>query len=346
MSAVVRIRRLLRLVELLQSGRSYNSNELSELCGVSRRTIFRDLNTLQSSGLGVIFDEQRQGYSLPTRLFLPPTDFTLKEALSLLVLCHELGDERAGIPFHDAARSAAIKLLSSLPAHLRELIGELTQSISVRIEPRNPLAGSKPIFELLTKAITGRKKVRIRYHSLVEGEGNISTLLSPYRILFMRRSWYVIGRSSLHRSVRTFNVGRISSAEMVAEGYRVPPRFNLDRYLGNAWALIRERGQQFQVVVRFSKKVAHNVAEVHWHKTQKLAWNDDGTLDFTATVDGLGEIIWWILGYGDEAEVLEPPALRHEVMRRIESMRRVYSAGASPPRPSIRRTKTVRRKHN
>ena len=67
--------------------------------------------------------------------------------------------------------------------------------------------------------------------------------------------------------------------------------------------MIPEKGRDSEVVVRFSKLVAQNVAEVNWHKTQRLAWRDDGTLDFHVTVSGLNEISWWILGYGDQAEV-------------------------------------------
>ena len=73
-----------------------------------------------------------------------------------------------------------------------------------------------------------------------------------------------------------------------------------------------------EVVVRFSKLVAQNVAEVRWHKTQQLQFNDDGTLDFQVTVSGLKEISWWILGYGDQAEVLAPPKLRQLVAERTE----------------------------
>ena len=66
--------------------------------------------------------------------------------------------------------------------------------------------------------------------------------------------------------------------------------------------------------------VAQNVAEVSWHKTQKLAFNEDGTLDFTVSVSGLGEISWWILGYGDQAEVLEPEELRETIAQRARRM--------------------------
>jgi proteasome accessory factor B len=330
MPSLDRIHRLLRLIELLQSGRVHNATQLAEQCGVSRRTIFRDLNTIQDSGIPVRYDEARQGYSLPTPRFLPPADFTLDEALALLVLCGELANGAQSIPFLRSARAAALKLMSSLPAHLQEYVGRLTESVAIRLDPHNPLAGSQQHFELLIRAQTERRPVRILYASLAE-QKEISTLLNPYRVLFNRRSWYVIGRSSLHRAVRTFNIGRVRKAELIEGHYRIPPRFSLEHHLGDAWNLIREPGKRRDVVVRFQPKVATNVAEVQWHKTQRIVHHDDGTIDFHVTVDGLGEIVWWILGYGDQAEVLKPPELRDEIQRRIESMRRTY---ARPPRRS------------
>lgn len=323
MTSVDRIHRLLQVVELLQSGRVYNTSQLAQECGVSRRTIFRDLTTLQDSGVRVEYDEHRQGYFLPARMFIVPTDFSLDEALSLLVLCHELGDAQRGLPFQRAARSAALKLLSSLPTQLGESLGKLSAVIRVQLDPHNRLDGAQPYYERLTQALQSRQQVRIGYQSLAEWK-NISTVLSPYRIVFHRRSWYAIGRSSLHRSVRTFNVGRIKKLDMLDSHYDIPPRFNLDRHLGNAWSLIRERGRRYDVAIRFQKTVAYNVAEVHWHKTQRVVWNDDESIDFHVTVDGLNEIQWWILGYGDHAEVLEPPELREMIQSRVASMHKMY----------------------
>jgi predicted DNA-binding transcriptional regulator YafY len=325
MASVSRLQRLLRLVELLQSGRIYNSKDLAEICGVSRRTVFRDLRTLQDSDLPLQYDERKQGYSFSLPTYLPPTNFTLDETLFLLILCDELGHRSRGVPLSRSAQTAAFKLLSNLPRHLREKVGELAESISVRIDSHNPLFEAKPHYDLLLQAISERRQIRIRYNSLFKDErGEIGTLLSPYRLLFNRRSWYVIGRSSLHREIRTFNIGRILAAEMLTSRFTIPERFSLDRYLRNAWSLIRERGKTKDVVIRFQKKVAQNVAEVQWHKTQKLVWNADETLDYHVTVDGMLEISWWILGYGEEAEVLEPPELRELIFSKIQAMQQVY----------------------
>jgi proteasome accessory factor B len=128
--------------------------------------------------------------------------------------------------------------------------------------------------------------------------------------------------------VRTFNVGRILSLESLDESYRIPRGFSIDRHLRNAWRLIPEQGPDRDVVVRFSSMVADNVAEVAWHKTQRGKRNADGTLDFHVTVSGLQEISWWIMGYGDQAEVLQPSELRQMVALRAIRMAQLYANDA------------------
>ncbi len=322
MSSNDRIRRLVRLLELFQYGRSYNSAELSELCSVSRRTTFRDIRTLQDSGIPVRFDESLQGYRLLDSMYLPPTDLTISEALSLLVLTQSLGRETSGIPFQRASQSAARKLLSLLPRHLAEHVGELSNAVTMEITPHNRLDRAEETYDVITESIQKRRCVRIEYDSFFD-QGVITTLLSPYRLHFSRRSWYVIGRSSVHRSVRTFNLGRVHSTTTTNNPYEIPQRFSLDRFFGNAWSMIPEQ-REYDVVIRFQPMVARNIAEVQWHKTQRIEWSDDDTLLFHATVDGLGEISWWILGYGNQAEVLEPPELRDRIRQHVDELRQIY----------------------
>ena len=72
-------------------------------------------------------------------------------------------------------------------------------------------------------------------------------------------------------------------------------------------------GKLYNVHLHFSRQVAGNVAEVQWHRSQRVEWNDDGSAEFFATVDGLGEIGWWVLGYGDQVEVISPAPLRKRI---------------------------------
>jgi predicted DNA-binding transcriptional regulator YafY len=280
-------------------------------CGVSRRTIFRDLKLLRAAGVPYVYDEERLRYYLPSEYYLPPTNFTPREALAVIVMCNELGNH-SSVPLLSSARRAASKLESSLPRELRDYISAVSPSMSMRMVPNSAALMNQDHYDLLVDAIARHRCVRITYASYTEAD-EIKTRLKPYRLLFSRRSWYVIGRSSMHRAVRTFNLGRIGSIGLLPERYEVPNGFSLDRYLGNAWHLIPEPGRDQEVQLRFQPMVAGNVAEVRWHKTQKTQFNDDGSLDFRVTVSGLGEISWWILGYGEQAEVIQPTQLRKMV---------------------------------
>ncbi len=317
-----RIKRLIQLMDQLQSSRGHTSNSLASICGVARRTIFRDLETLRSAGVPIEFDTVDQIYRIARSSFLPPTNFTPQEALALMVLCQELGDQD-GLPLLRDARSAALKLESSLPIVIREYLRDVSRAVEIQMPTTNPLIDGEQVFQQLLAAFDAKLSVRIRYDSFSEAEV-IDTLLSPYRLLFSRRSWYVIGRSSIHRATRTFNVARILKATSNGEHFTLPGAFSVDRYLGNAWHLIPEPGPDKEVHLRFQPLVARNVAEVAWHKTQQATLADDGTLDFRVTVSGLNEISWWILGYGDQVEVIAPVELRELVAARCRKAAQQY----------------------
>jgi predicted DNA-binding transcriptional regulator YafY len=326
MSSIGKIRRLLHLLERLQSGRIYNTKELADFCNVSRRTIFRDIKTLQDSGVAVQFDSSKSGYWISTGDYLPPTDLTLAETLSLMLLGQEIGAaQQGGIPYFNSARNAALKLQSTIPNRLRQYVGELSAAVKINVEKQADLKSSQSHYESALEALTSQTKIRFQYNSLHDKKV-IRTLVSPYRVLYQKRTWYVIGRSSIHRAVRTFHMGRIQESELTKDKFTPPPRFSLDRYLGNAWSLVRERGARTEVVVRFQPYVAINVSEVVWHKTQRMIWNDDGTLDFHVTVDGINEISWWIMGYADQAQVLEPTELIDLISDRVGRMAKLYHA--------------------
>lgn len=327
-----RISRLLQLLRLLQAGRGHNSSSLAQACGVSRRTIFRDLDTLREVGVPLQFDTELERYYVPDTYFLPPTNFTAEEALAVIVLCHEVAGS-GQVPFFEPAHSAALKLEGSFPRQLQKQLRSLTQSLRVKPTPVSPLNDSLSKYRRFVDAIAERRSVRISYDSLTEWKV-ISTKLRPYQLLFNRRSWYVIGRSSLHRQNRTFHLGRVTKMEELDDTFRIPRGFSVERYLKNAWSLVPEPGPDYNVAVRFQPLVARNVAEVAWHKTQEVEWNDDGTLDFKVTVTGIGEISWWILGYGANAEVLKPPQLRERVAQHAKRMLSVYESNGKPSESS------------
>jgi len=288
--------------------------------GTSRRTLFRDLKELRAIGVPFRYDARTGGYTIEPEFFLPPVDLNLQEAPSLLLLVHKARNQ-IQLPFKNSALLAALKIENNLPAGIRQYCNMALRNISTRVGAQAPIhhsGGLDKTFAQLQKAITKKHKVSIRYNSLSDGR-IIDVLLCPYHLLYNQRAWYVLGYSSLHKSARTFKLNRINELKTTEQCFLGGENFDLEDYLGKAWSMIPE-GRIYNIKLRFLPRVANNVTEVQWHSTQEVTRNSDGSATVEFRVDGLGEITWWILGYGDQVQVLVPKALRKRVLETAKNM--------------------------
>ena len=296
----------------LQSGRPFSVDELVANIGVSRRTFFRDLKVLQEAGVPYRFDNQTKSYSIDPEFFLPSVDLNMQEALALLMLVHE-GAKHLPLPFQSSAVLGGLKIENNLPSEMQRYCNATLENISIRPDSHAPMESLNKIFWLLQRAARRKHKVKITYNSLYE-QSQIVTTINPYHILYNSRAWYVVGHSSMHKESRTFKLNRISNVNVLDKCFIPNKRFDIKEYFGKAWSMIPE-GKIYHVKLLFAPKVARNVCEVHWHSTQEVTHNEDGSALLEFKVDGLGEIAWWILGYGDQVEVVKPAALRKRIVK-------------------------------
>jgi len=314
-----RISRIVRLLTLLQSEHSYTPDELAEFIGVSRRTVFRDLKELEAIGVPFKFDNTTSGYRIDPEYFLPSIDLNLQEALSLLMLVHKTRGHLP-LPFKNSALLGGLKIENNLPDEIRRYCNATLENISIQADSHAPMDLLDNIFARLQKAVRKRVLVKMVYNSIYDGK-EITIRLSPYHLMYNNRAWYVLGHSSLHKEVRTFKLNRIKSLTVLAHpGVRSGKGgFDVHEYLGKAWSMIPE-GKMYRVELKFARKVARNVAEVQWHSSQRTLFNSDGTLTAQFHVDGIGEISWWVMGYGDQVEVIAPAALRKRIAKTATRM--------------------------
>jgi len=316
-----RLHRVLRIITLLQTGRAFNADQLAAECDVSRRTVYRDLAAIEKVGIPFFFNHDNGSYQIHESGLLPAINLSAEEALALVLMATELG--RAGrLPLFQPARDAAAKIESSLPLGMRALLGRLIQNMAVRPGPMAHHNALQDAYRAVQKAILRHESLDAVYVSFHD-TGQIRTRLEPYWLIFHERAWYVIGRSSKHKAVRTFKLGRFKQLAPAGVHFKVSKGLTLEKHLGNAWRLMRG-DRPYEVELKFSPLVGPNVAEVNWHKTQRVRWDDDGHVFFTATVDGLDEIVWWVLGYGPEVEILRPPELRSRLAAMVRRTLGLY----------------------
>jgi proteasome accessory factor B len=317
-----RISRVVQLLTTLQSGESYAVGDLAKMFGTSRRTVFRDLKELQTVGVPYHYNAKTGSYAIDPEFFLPPIDLNLQEALGLLLLVHKASNQ-IQLPFKNSALLAALKIENNLPVKIRQYCNTTLQNISIRVDPQASINLLDKTFAQLQKAIAKKTKVSMRYHSFFEGQ-IIDVELCPYHLMYNRRAWYVLGFSDLHKSVRMFKLNRIRELKSTEKCFVGSESFDLYDFFGRAWSMIPE-GKIYNIKLRFLPMVANNVAEVQWHSTQKVTHNRDGSATIEFRVDGLREIAWWILGYGDQVQVLAPKSLRNNVLETAKNMIKLNS---------------------
>jgi proteasome accessory factor B len=106
-------------------------------------------------------------------------------------------------------------------------------------------------------------------------------------------------------------VERLISIGVTGTTFRVAPTFEPERYEKEAFGVIWD--EPIEVAVRFRQDQAPYVAERVWHPSQFIEPQPDGSLILRFRAGGRFEIVRWILGWGDAAEILAPSELRDHV---------------------------------
>ncbi|MEI7616626.1 MAG: WYL domain-containing protein, partial [Actinomycetota bacterium] len=172
------------------------------------------------------------------------------------------------------------------------------------------------------EATIAKKKISLKYYSM-ETKKLGKRIIDPYALKFNFGIWYLIGFCHQRNEVRTFRIDRVRMIEILEENFKIPQSFDIDEYFKGSWGIIR--GPKTKVILKFTKDTADFIAECIWHPSQKLTKNTDGSLNAQFEVGGLSEIKIWILGFGENVEVLEPEKLRQELKDTAEKISCIYS---------------------
>jgi len=314
------VHRLLKIILLAQQNSAGGLADLAERFNVTARTIKRDVGLLKALGVPIRHDREVGEYVIDADFFLPPVQLTASESLALVALGEQIAG-REQVTFTRAAASAIEKIRGQLPESVLEQIDGIERHIDIRLAAAGGHEADEQfadVYEQVTRALRDRRKLRLRYESLNEAsDPETPFLFHPYRLVFDQRAWYTIGFHESRQDVRQLKLCRVATIEQTDRPYAIPDDFSLDEFRGCAWRMIRG-AKRYDVVVVFDKTVADTVSDTHWHFTQELDEHEDGSLTFKCTVDGLDEIVWWIMGYGEHAHVKSPP----ELVDRIADMTR------------------------
>jgi predicted DNA-binding transcriptional regulator YafY len=207
-----RTRRLFDLIQMLRNHRfPVTGSHLAKELGISLRTLYRDIATLQEQG-AAIEGEPGLGYVLRPGFMLPPLMFT-EEEIEALVLGSRWVSARTDLQLSAAAGSALSKIASVLPQDLKVTLD--TNSLMIGKAHKD---GTEAIdLSQLRRAIRSERKITIQYCDL---KGNVSErIVWPIALGYFDHVRMLAGWCELRREFRHFRTDRISALAIEPERY-------------------------------------------------------------------------------------------------------------------------------
>jgi predicted DNA-binding transcriptional regulator YafY len=313
---VIRQWTILREIEQAR-GSGVTIDGLAVQCGVSTRTIRRDLQALEEVGFPVYddhsHDDGRTRWRLNGQAFKGLAAGLTVAELCALYFSRTLLESLAGTPFRDDLGSAFDKLGAALTPHMQTFLDQLPRVIATKPGPvqlaQTPARQS--IVARTLEATLHHRQARLTYHSSSSERTKIY-LVHPYRLAYAQGALYLLAYVPEYSEVRTFAIDRVHEISLLEERF-TPTDDVPDEAFRHSLGV--HSGPPERVQVAFDAAVAAYVRTREWHPSQTIADADDGGVVLTLDVCIDRALRSWILSFGAAARALSPPALASELER-------------------------------
>ena len=304
---VNRFDRIVAILIQLQSKKIVKAQELADRFDVSLRTIYRDIRTLEASGVPIT-SEAGVGYSIMDGYRLPPVMFTREEAGSFVAaekLMQKITDKSLG-GYHE---SAMFKVKSVLRGSEKDWISALESQ--VYIDDTQVLFNKNipDALEILFESIAEKKQVHLKYHSL-EAEKPSERMIEAVGLFHENNYWYVLGYCHYRKDYRQFRTDRMLAIKRTGTAF-VLTHGSIDDHRKK-----REDGEKIQVRILVDKNVARYISsgkKMHGFISETVK-KDKIEMTFMAPDIEHGFIRWYLM-FADYATILEPESLKEQLKK-------------------------------
>jgi predicted DNA-binding transcriptional regulator YafY len=321
----MRADRLLSMLMLLQTRGRMTAEELAERLEVSPRTIYRDLDALSIAGVPVYSERGPSGgISLLENYRTNLTGLTKDEVQALFMFT--VPGLFADLKVDKTQQAANLKLIAALPAPFQKDVEWVRQRI--HLDPATWFQSTElaPYLSLVQEAVWQNRRLRIVYRRS-DGEW-VKRLVEPYGLVAKTSVWYLV--AGVSRMTLAYRVSRIQEAVMTDSHFERPKNFDLAAYWADWCAQFEAKHDQYEVTLHVAPEGIPLLVQTFGegiHSLVEQAGSPDiaGCCTLSLTFESLEAACRQLLGLGAKVEVVEPEALRHELLERAKQLVAFYT---------------------
>jgi predicted DNA-binding transcriptional regulator YafY len=231
--------RLFRIVQFLRAGRLQTARGLAGKLQVSERTIYRDVQDLQLSGVP-IEGEAGVGYTLRRDYDLPPLMFDAREITALVLgsrMVIAWGDHELASAANDALR----KIEAVLTPAVRDRIDSVRLYAPAFGPSKEAELDTRSTLEQLRSAIETNHVVQVQYGD--EKSQVTERRLRPMALLFWGQVWTLVAWCELRNDFRSFRADRFKALRILEEKFTPEHGQSYEDFLAKVRREMSARGE-------------------------------------------------------------------------------------------------------
>ncbi len=283
---------------------------------VTKRTIHRDIEGLQAAGFPVAESGSKSGMGgVRWKVDVPTTANGAivkinKQQLAGLYLAKTQLRSMASNPLFAGLDHFFEQISDLIGSRNRALLDEFAKTIHMSLVQRSFVDTDPQVLECIQSAIQEGQCLSLKYQSASSGTDRIRTLGAHY-IYIGDQGVYLVAEDLESQLVKTFALPRMRDACMTDQPYT--GRATTPHEIFGASFGVWHADHAVTARINISSALALYIKERQWHPSQKITERSDGSITLELKVGITPHFVGWILGFGHDAEVESPEALREAV---------------------------------
>ena len=305
---------ILDLLVLMQSRvQGVTLSEIQEQFGVSRRTAERMRDSImliipQVEELPTNSREKRWGFN---RGFMSEIINFTPEEIANLEKMKKFQEENG---FEDKQK-VLDNTITKIRALSRKSLNKIEDTLEILMQTEGFAVKQTPKYKFDLEMLSTIREAMTKGVKFTAKYNDREATLSPYGLIYGEKVYLIAVEEEKGNNPFNYLLHKFTDVKLTKETF-TKGDFDLDAYAKQSFGVFQ--GECYDVKLLFNQSVAHDVKNYHFHPTQKVKENEDGTITVKFKASGDYEILWHLFKWGENVQILSPKSLKSEYKQMLE----------------------------